>query len=401
MYSLLIAEDEEIERKALRLLIHDNFPEIRVLDDAKNGIEFLQNMILHTPDIAIVDIDMPGMNGIEALKILRKLELSTEIIISTAYGRFEYAQEAIPLKAEEFLLKPMRSEAIIGAIGTCIGKIADNRQRKSEHDRLRQLSENILPIVETDIMFSLLLGEVDETTFLRSVNSLGLGFKAGLVMSVMIPEQGEGGVRNADKAEIQKNVKEIAASVCTALVSPMINNRIALLVILESERDDRQVGRWATELAQVIRNRTQERLMAEVAVGIGNAYSSAADMVRSYDESLEALSEKSNRDSMMNDIVSRGMDYIHKNYMKDISLDDLAKNTGNSPYYFSRLFKKTIGETFVEHLTRTRVDMAIEKMKQRKYSIKELSEEVGYNNPTYFCKVFKKITGKTITEFQK
>lgn len=141
--------------------------------------------------------------------------------------------------------------------------------------------------------------------------------------------------------------------------------------------------------------------MAEVAVGIGNAYSSAADMVRSYDESLEALSEKSNRDSMMNDIVSRGMDYIHKNYMKDISLDDLAKNTGNSPYYFSRLFKKTIGETFVEHLTRTRVDMAIEKMKQRKYSIKELSEEVGYNNPTYFCKVFKKITGKTITEFQK
>ncbi len=71
-----------------------------------------------------------------------------------------------------------------------------------------------------------------------------------------------------------------------------------------------------------------------------------------------------------------------------------------SPYYFTRLFKEEPGETFLEYLTRLRIDCAKELMKDPAVSIKDICTRVGYSDPNYFSRIFKKAEGKTPTEYR-
>lgn len=65
------------------------------------------------PDIALVDIQMPGLNGIQAIKEVRKFNQNTIFIIISAYDKFHYAQEAINLGVLEYLMKPVNKKKIL------------------------------------------------------------------------------------------------------------------------------------------------------------------------------------------------------------------------------------------------------------------------------------------------
>jgi len=109
---------------------------------------------------------------------------------------------------------------------------------------------------------------------------------------------------------------------------------------------------------------------------------------------------KRERESKISSLVLNGIEYINNNYSRDISLENIAEALGVSPYYISRLFKQELKKNFVDYLTDVRIKHALNLLRGKDCSIKELSEKVGYNNPTYFCKVFKRKTGKTIGEYK-
>ena len=69
-YTMVIADDEEIERKALRLLVQKEFPEIEIVALVSNGTDLVEQAQKWRPDIAIVDVNMPGINGIDAIDLL-------------------------------------------------------------------------------------------------------------------------------------------------------------------------------------------------------------------------------------------------------------------------------------------------------------------------------------------
>jgi len=107
------------------------------------------------------------------------------------------------------------------------------------------------------------------------------------------------------------------------------------------------------------------------------------------------------RGERTNDIIASAKEYIDQNYSKDISLDDMSRNMNLSPYYFSKLFKEETGENFVEFLTRVRIDKAKDLLKLPDKSMKEICSEVGYGDPNYFSRIFKKVVGQTPTEFRE
>lgn len=92
---------------------------------------------------------------------------------------------------------------------------------------------------------------------------------------------------------------------------------------------------------------------------------------------------------------------MEQNYMKDISLDEVAEYAGISSFYLSRLLKQKNNSTFVEMLTDIRIREAILMLRQKDVRIKEIGKRVGYLNPTYFYKVFKKNTGMTVGEMKE
>lgn len=89
--------------------------------------------------------------------------------------------------------------------------------------------------------------------------------------------------------------------------------------------------------------------------------------------------------------VIRAIDYIKKNYHnKDISLQRVASEVSLSHYYFSHIFKNEFKTTFIEYLTRIRMEAASKLLKNMKLNINQVAYAVGYQDPNYFSKVFKK-----------
>ena len=82
----------------------------------------------YRPDIAIVDINMPGLTGLEALKILKLKSFSMKIIINTAYNDFAYIQEALALGASGYLLKPIEHQSFCDTLNLSLIHIYGNER---------------------------------------------------------------------------------------------------------------------------------------------------------------------------------------------------------------------------------------------------------------------------------
>jgi YesN/AraC family two-component response regulator len=106
MYRLLIADDEVIERAYLYKTLNKNLGDQCAIFQAENGREALRIYEEEKIQIVIMDIEMPGINGIEAAERIREQDPDCCIIFLTAFDEFSYAKKAITIKALDYLLKP-------------------------------------------------------------------------------------------------------------------------------------------------------------------------------------------------------------------------------------------------------------------------------------------------------
>ena len=113
MYQILIAEDETLERKVLCSTLKKHFGELCQIHQAKNGREAVALFLEHKPQVAILDIEMPGSSGLEAARQIRQSGHPCMILFLTAYDKFSYAREAITLRALDYLLKPYEAQELI------------------------------------------------------------------------------------------------------------------------------------------------------------------------------------------------------------------------------------------------------------------------------------------------
>ena len=107
MYSLLIVEDELLPRTALHSMITTNFPEFTDVREAASSEEAMEIMRTYRPDILLVDINLLGRTGLELCQQLADQGLAGHTIITTAYGRFSYARQAMDIGCQAYLLKPI------------------------------------------------------------------------------------------------------------------------------------------------------------------------------------------------------------------------------------------------------------------------------------------------------
>ncbi len=101
------------------------------------------------------------------------------------------------------------------------------------------------------------------------------------------------------------------------------------------------------------------------------------------------------------DVIYRAVDYIKKNYMNKITLEETAAYVFLSPAYFSRVFKEEIGDNFNVYVSRIRVDAAKKLLLNDKVPLVDVSTMVGFEGQSYFSKVFKKMTGATPGKFRE
>ena len=103
LYNILLVDDEVIERNAVKMVLRNAGLPIAMIDDAATGREMLEKAGSCHADIIILDINMPGLSGLEALSMLRAGCSQAKVIISTAYDEFSYAVKALQEGAVDFL----------------------------------------------------------------------------------------------------------------------------------------------------------------------------------------------------------------------------------------------------------------------------------------------------------
>jgi len=135
MYRLMIAEDEMIERIVLKKMLLKKFGEECQVFEAQNGNEAIEIFKREDIQVVILDIGMPGMNGIQAAEIMRKEKKDCCIIFLTAYDRFDYAKKAISIRAMEYLLKPYSQKEVLNVVEEAL-RIADKQEDKPEEIKI-------------------------------------------------------------------------------------------------------------------------------------------------------------------------------------------------------------------------------------------------------------------------
>ena len=134
MHKILVADDEPIELTVVEKIINENLSDKVSICLADNGREAVDLYEKENCDIALLDIAMPGLNGLEAAEIIRSKHPGHVIIFLTAFDEFDYAKKAIAVKALDYLLKPVDEKELI--------LVLEEALRQVENESKENVSEN-------------------------------------------------------------------------------------------------------------------------------------------------------------------------------------------------------------------------------------------------------------------
>lgn len=532
MYQIMIVDDETIVREGIKDSIEWNKHGFELMGDYVNGREALDAIELYQPDLVLSDICMPIMDGLELTKEIQTRYPYIKVIILTGYDDFNYAQQALRLKASDFIIKPITAMELRGLLDKLKLKLDEERKEREDISRLQTQLNESFPLLKERFLERMVTSGLSAVKLKERFQYFQLPWisPGHLVMVLDIDDFGEGKQPASEHdAELfsfagYNIVKEIISreqglvfrvreermvvilsglseellyelayrlageimhyidkylkftvtvgvgSVCNALEELPLSfssavsaidyrfllgkNRVISIIEIEGKRTIIPIQNidWNRKLNSMIKTGTTEdvnNLISKLIISLKtslmpieacylqiqkivvsllntvqelgmNEWTIFADdqnpltdiyRFKTLDEIeiwLNDLCEKAivNVSEKRNDLtkmqVLRAIDYIHEHYSEEkVTLQELCRHVLMSISYFSRVFKQHTGETFVEYLTRVRVEKAKVMLLHTSLRTYEIADQVGYNDPNYFSILFKKHTGMTPTDYRE
>ncbi|MDR7078465.1 two-component system response regulator YesN [Neobacillus niacini] len=288
-------------------------------------------------DIVFTDINMPVMDGLALIEKWNKKMTRTQWVILSGYDEFNYAQKAITLGVKDYLLKPVTKKK---AQETLV-RLIDKYRKPSDHFLNMNELENLIDKLEGAIW------TLNEDTVKSSISSWG-----ELLVS-----------------------KEIEVS----YFFNTLNNILSMLI-------------------QRLNNRGN--IVLEERAGIINGLNIEA-LIDSFQQNcIELIGRiRVQRKGQVLDPIEFAKKYISDNLTEKISLDDVADKLGLNSAYFSHLFKKETGTSFVEYRMQLRMEKAMRLIDSSNMKITEIANSLGYEDLSHFTKTFKKYTGLSPSKY--
>lgn len=174
MYTLLIVDDEEIEREGMAQFIPWDSYEIKVVSTARNGAEGLEKIAKFRPDLAIVDIKMPVMNGIEMIRQAKEQYPDMTFVVLSGYGDYEFTSQAMELGVRHYILKPCDESKMIPVLNKAFAELEEARKKNARSEKLETEARLLKPYAREQLLRDLLLGKAQASSGARQlVDELG------------------------------------------------------------------------------------------------------------------------------------------------------------------------------------------------------------------------------------
>ncbi|MCI8865419.1 MAG: response regulator [Lachnospiraceae bacterium] len=308
MYKILIADDEGIVTDSLQFIIEKNFGGECQVAVAKNGRQAIEQAEAFQPDIALLDIQMPGINGLKAMEEIRTQNPKVRALILTAYDNFDYAKEALRLGAVDYLMKPVNKKVIVERLTGIMHGIDQERRKRKADLMVKEKMEAVVPIIENGFVISLIIQNEYEGSGGQYRNLLDVKEEYGIIMVLEWGEEGKGGAMGnpvGSSVRAQKHYDKMAelVKVCFhAFVSNIMGNKVVCVIPTKEGKLD-YTGRLSMiEKARNLTRSLKNAVGIDFKAGIGSPRKWEA-MFDSYQEALNALRHGKRRVTHIDDLI--------------------------------------------------------------------------------------------------
>lgn len=351
MYQVMLVEDEAVVRQGIVQKIDWQAHGFNLIGVFENGKQALSAFKVQPAHVVITDINMPIMDGLTLAGELKNLSPGTLVILLTGYDEFAYAQKAIEYRVHSYILKPITASQLKKLLDNLYKELSDRDEKTDERSNL----------LEVQIDFS--TAEL-RRAILRDVRML----------------KTQDALLNVDRFIYTLETSGLSDDGC-------IRHLQKLILLLREE----------SEITEPMDNSSRDILEEFEAL---NSLTLNHVALRTYVSELIQMGIRQKNSGPRQ--VAEAVEYLKKNYSDaSVSLQTITSHLSVSTSYFSGLFKSATGETFVEYLTRLRMEKAQEYLLATDYKNYEIAERVGYDDPGYFSSTFKKFTGIKPSEYRK
>lgn len=367
MYKLLIVDDDEIVCRGLGRCIPWTQMGIKVVGLVYDGEMALEYVERERPDLVIVDINMPFMDGMEFSTVVRQKYPDMKTILLTAYQEFAYAQKAVQLQVFEYLTKPFTNEEVMAAVKRALRAIEEEREYRG---RIRKNPDVFL---DSEVRF-------------RTE-----GFQGELPK---LRKQVQECVRQRDFSRMKEEMGKLFERIRKIRPEDGVAVRFLLVELMraawEATEDDQVYGEFLQKSSGLLAQIMDTRSSSQLEETAGRHFQYVYEYLESYNTTdIEKR-------------VNQAVKYIRQCYSDpELNLNEVASQVSLSASYLGNSLKKYKNTSYVNLLNQVRIENAKKLLARPSIRTCEVAFLVGFNSSQYFSSCFKKNTGMTPGAFRK
>lgn len=413
MYRVLLADDEPIILSGLKSMLDWERLDCNLCGAARDGQQALELVETLRPDIVVCDIRMPRLTGLELLEACVQRYPELVFIMLTNHQDFHMAQQSLRNRAADYLLKiDLDEEKLAHSLRLAIDE-CEKRRRLCAPSLPRQKDA----LAETAARHAAaLLSPEDRYGAERSIaalEELGAGRRCAAAL-LMLDPSAIPDINSFTREERQRLfsfhlnlaldvAQKVFLGIGFALLPSEPGSGTAVFFLWGLE-DTGPIAQFQARLTAAFRDISQMKLSV-LATGVLSGQ--GLTELRLQTELLRreyALSPRpflSWSQSMgKTDYVAAAKHYVDSHILERVLVQDVAAAIGITPNYLSSLFKRQLGQNFMDYVNATKVKYACTLLQDGRHMVYEVSHMLGYDNAYYFTKVFKRYMRMTPTEYQ-
>lgn len=413
MYRILLADDEAIILSGLQSMLKWEDFGCTVTATARNGQQAWEAIQKCHPDIVICDIKMPIMSGLELLRKCAESYPDIVFLMLTNYEDFSLARDSLRYRAVDCLLKiDLDEEKLATAMNAAI------QERKK---RVKLAKNSGFPLHGPDENTDLIADSVSALLYSERISyarenliRLGVGENCA-VLELYMDARDIPGIASQTPEE-QERLFGFHRQLCEDIAQKLFRHNYLVPHISGKQDDNRmllylwdlegrdQIERFYHKLTTALSSisQMQFRLLTTQIVSrenLGDLPSQLAALRSEHQINPRPVTYFSQNMNSV-DYVAAAKRYVHSHILERILVQDVAAALGITPNYLSSLFKRRLGQNFIDYVNAVKVEQACVLLRTGNALVYEVSHALGYDNAYYFTKVFKKYMNMTPTEYQ-
>ena len=303
----MLADDEGIVLDSLKMIIDKRFPDQCQIETAKTGRDVIELAENFRPDVAFMDIQMPGINGMDAIREIQRSNPSVVFIVLSAYDKFDYAKEAINLGVLEYVNKPFSADKIAEVLQKALRSVDTRKKKRSDDLRIKEKMETVTPIIENGFIYAIMFQEQFEEEVENYKQLLGIREDYGCMLALTVGDDQRGShMTNAVGAGVRTQlnyarIRELVKETWPCVVGAVISNKIPVFIPMDTMKIDYEKRIAMIDVCRELVRKLRKLTDISFRIGIGSVRRLKESM-ESYEEAMKALANSTGSVAHVDDL---------------------------------------------------------------------------------------------------